>query len=86
MHYWFRPKRFWKYWAFYVPTNTRGWLVTIVFFLVAVTLFRLIDEKSHSVADTLLAFAPWAIALMALYDLLCLRMGEYPAWWKKSQS
>lgn len=46
-------------------------------------LFLSIDQRSHSASDTLIAFAPWALALLAEYDILCLHLGEYPSWWRK---
>ena len=85
MHYWFRPKRFWGWFAFYVPTSRAGWIATLILLALAVLLFRAIDAESHSGSDTLLSFAPWAIALLALFDLLCFRFGEYPSWWRKKK-
>ncbi|MEP7162239.1 MAG: hypothetical protein ABI747_00535 [Candidatus Moraniibacteriota bacterium] len=83
MRYWFRPARFWKWFAFYYPATWEGWLVTIALIAFGVKVFFLIDRESHSASDTLLAFAPWVIALFALFDLLCFRTGEYPSWWRK---
>lgn len=81
--YWFRPARFWKWFAFYYPASRRGWGVTLMLIGIALLLFVWVDSQSHSVSDTLVAFLPWAIALMAVYDLLCFRRGEYPWWWRK---
>jgi hypothetical protein len=83
MKYWFKPKRFWGCFAFYYPSSKGGWVTTIVLLAVGGFLFVFIDSRSHSVSDTLIGFAPWAIALMALFDLFCCRAGEYPSWWKK---
>lgn len=85
MTYWFRPKRFWKWFAFYVPTSISGLLSTLIILLVAVKIFIIIDLTSSSGTDTLLRFAPWAIALMLFFDLLCFRFGEYPSWWRKKE-
>ena len=82
--YWFRPARFWKWFAFYYPVSRRGWGVTLVLIGVAGLLFSFIDQQSYSVSDTLIAFAPWAIALLAVFDMLCFRHGEYPSWWRKN--
>jgi hypothetical protein len=84
MHYWFQPKKFWKWFAFYYPTSREGWGVTLVLVLLAVKLFLFIDARSHSGSDTLISFAPWAIALLAIFDMLCFRHGEYPSWWRKN--
>ena len=83
MNYWFRPKRFWRWFAAYYPASWQGWIVTLILLALAVLVFRKIDSTSHSVSDTLFSFAPWAIAIMALFDLACFRKGEYPWWWKK---
>lgn len=81
--YWFRPARFWRWFAFYYPSSRRGWGVTLMLLGLGGFSFSLIDSQSHSVSDTLINFAPWAIALMAIYDMLCFRHGEYPYWWQK---
>jgi len=86
MPYWFRPKRFWGCFAFYYPANTPGWIATLILSVIAVAIFLLIDRQAHSASDTLLQFALPAIVLMLLYDLLCFRVGEYPAWWRKKSN
>lgn len=85
MHYWFKPARFWKWFACYYPVSKEGWSVTLVLLGLVVGVFLYIDSRSHSVADTLIGFAPWGIALGALFDLLCFRRGEYPHWWRRSR-
>jgi len=82
--YWFRPARFWKWFAFYYPASKEGWAVTLFLLLLAIKMFVFIDSRSHSVSDTLLAFAPWAFTIMLLFDLMCFRKGEYPSWWRKN--
>lgn len=81
--YWFRPARFWNWFAFYYPASLGGWIVTLLLLIFVVHVFLYVDARSHSVSDTLIGFAPWAIATMALFDLLCFRLGEYPSWWRK---
>lgn len=83
MHYWFKPARFWKWFAFYYPISKEGWGVTIFLIGFAVVLFLTIDSRSHSISDTLIGFAPWGIAIGAVFDLLCFRRGEYPSWWRR---
>ena len=85
MNYWFRPKRWGKWVAVYHPVSWQGWVVTLVLLGFGAYIFRAIDVHSHSVSDTLFAFAPWAIAIMCLFDLACFRKGEYPWWWKKQE-
>jgi uncharacterized membrane protein len=82
MKYWFKPARFWKWFAAYYPASWEGWFATVVLVSIGVVIFRKIDLQSHSVSDTLLMFAPWAIALFLMFDMLCFRRGEYPSWWK----
>ncbi len=81
--YWFRPARFWHWFAFYYPVSRRGWGVTFMFVGMGGLLFSFIDSQSHSTTDALMSFVPWLIALMAIYDMLCFRRGEYPSWWRK---
>lgn len=81
--YWFRPARFWRWFAAYYPASWQGWASTLVLLVIAVVIFLNIDSRSHSVSDTLLNFAPWAICFLVIFDGLCFRTGEYPHWWKK---
>ena len=83
MRYWFRPKRFLGWFAFYVPTSLGGWFATLFLLSFATAFFFLIDRQSHSVSDTLINFAPYAVMLMLVFDILCFRLGEYPSWWRK---
>lgn len=85
MKYWFRPKQFWKWFAFYYPSSRRGWAITFLLLGIGGLIFSFIDSRSHSGSDTLFNFAPWAIALMLIFDILCFRYGEYPSWWKKNR-
>ena len=82
MKYWFKPARFWKWFAAYYPVSWEGWFASIVIVTIGIVIFRKIDLQSSSVSDTLLMFAPWAIALFLIFDMLCFRRGEYPSWWK----
>jgi len=83
MQYWFRPKRFWRFFAAYYPATKEGWVVTLIIVAVAVGVFRVVDNSSHSVSDTLMQCAPWAIALGIVFDFACFRFGEYPSWWRR---
>lgn len=81
--YWFRPARFWSFFAFYYPASPAGWVATLILLTILIWAFLGADQHSHSNSDTLIGFAPWFIAMLALFDLLCFRTGEYPSWWKK---
>lgn len=83
MKYWFRPARFWKWFAFYYPASREGWIVTLVLLFIGANLLFIVDSRSHSLSDTLIGFAPWFIALGCVFDLLCFRRGLYPSWWKQ---
>ncbi|MBI3589040.1 MAG: hypothetical protein HY093_01320 [Candidatus Liptonbacteria bacterium] len=48
-----------------------------------ILLFQKVDQNSHSASDTLLNFAPYAITILLVFDLLCFRIGEYPSWWRR---
>ncbi len=85
-HYWFRPARFWKWFAFYYPASVEGWIATGILFAIGVVMYRFVDSRSHSVSDTLLGFAPWFIAIASVFDLLCFRSGEYPSWWRRKKT
>lgn len=84
--YWFRPIRIFGCFALYYPSSVSGWVSTLILFGTGVIVFRVIDGVAHSGSDTILAFAPWAIILMLVFDLLCARTGEYPFWWKRKVS
>lgn len=81
--YWFRLKRIFGCFALYYPNSVEGWVVTFILLSIGVIIFRVIDAVAHSGSDSLLTFAPWAIILMLIFDLLCARAGEYPYWWKR---
>lgn len=83
MNYWFRPKRWGRWVAVYVPTSWQGWLVTLVLLTIGFIVFVKIQKDSIHWIGTFWAFLPWAITIMVLYDLACFRKGEYPWWWKK---
>jgi hypothetical protein len=81
--YWFRPKRFWGWFAAYYPASAEGWVLTLAAIFILVKIFLAVDEKSHSGSDTLIAFAPWFILIGLVLDIIMRKTGEYPAWWKK---
>ncbi|MBI3685154.1 hypothetical protein HY250_02000 [Candidatus Azambacteria bacterium] len=56
--YWFRPKRFWGWWAAYYPVSWQGWAVFCVAALALLFTFARADADSHSASDTLIRFAP----------------------------
>ena len=81
--YWFKPARFWKYFAFYYPVSMEGWIVTFIFFTTLIRIFIIANNNSHSVSDMLIFSAPWVILSMVAFDFFCRRFGEFPSWWKR---
>ena len=80
--YWFKPARFWKWFAAYYPVTWQGWVVSVLAVVLLIKIFIFVDSRSHSVSDTLLGIAPWFIAIGLAFDMMCFRKGEYPAWWR----
>ncbi|RJQ29064.1 hypothetical protein C4571_02275 [Candidatus Parcubacteria bacterium] len=82
-HYWFKPKRFWKWFAAYYPVSKEGWAVSIVLGAAFLGVFCYVDARSHSASDTFYGVAlPWIIVLL-IFDIVSFRTGEYPGWWKR---
>lgn len=81
--YWFRPRRFWGVFAAYYPVRWQGWLVVFACAGALLASFLWADIGSHSISDTLLRFVPWAIIVGLIFDLISLRTGEYPSWWRR---
>ena len=81
--YWFKPARFWKYFAFYYPVTFWGWFVTMFCFVSIVKIFWAFDKMTHSVSDTLIVFIPWALGFMILFDIFCRVFGEFSYWWRR---
>lgn len=82
LHYWFKPKRFWWYFAAYYPVSWEGWIVTGMSIGSLIFLFRQIDEGSYSAGDTLIGFAPWLILVLIIFDIASRLAGQYPSWWR----
>jgi hypothetical protein len=83
--YWFKPKRIGKWVAAYYPVTSGAWAVTLILIMFLVKIFMLVDAHSHSNSDTIIGGTPWAIAIFMIYDLLCFRLGQYPAWWRRAE-
>ncbi len=81
--YWFKPRRFWHWFAAYYPSSWQGWLVSIISIILLAYMFRRIDSQSHSVSDTLIGFSGWVVLWLFIMDVLTRIKGEYPSWWRK---
>jgi hypothetical protein len=86
MRYWFKPKRFWRWFAAYYPIRWQGWLVTLGCAGLLVYAFTSADTASSSLSDALISFGPRAIVVLILFDAATRLAGEYPWWWKKKEN
>ncbi len=82
-HYWFKPKRFWRWFAAYYPVSKEGMLITALALFLLGYVFIDTDRMSHSVSDTFYAFAPKVLLVLIAFDAVTRWRGEYPRWWKK---
>ena len=80
--YWFRPKKFWGWFAAYYPVSWQGRMVSAAALILFVYSFLEIDKFSHSVSDTLINLVPPAVVLGILLDVVTRLKGEYPSWWR----
>ena len=83
--YWFKPARFWKYFACYYPVTFWGWFVTMFCFCSLVKIFWALNGIAHSISDLLYGFVPWVLVFMIIFDIFCHVFGEYPSWWRRRQ-
>jgi len=81
MRHWFRPVRFWKWFAAYYPATWQGWLITTITFLFKAMVFFIIYSRSSSLNEAIIDFVPWALVSFLVLDFLSLHKGEYPHWW-----
>lgn len=85
MKYWFKPARFWNYFAAYYPASKEGWVITVLLLLSASVIFWCEYILTSSLYDAVTEFGPWGVIIMMIFDSLCFRRGQYPHWWKKSE-
>ncbi len=83
--YWFKPARFWKWFAAYYPVTWEGWFLSVTLLVAAVGAFVVVDARSHSASDTFIGAAPWWIGIGVIGDALTRWKGEYPWWWRRKQ-
>ncbi len=75
--YWFVAKTYGWGWT---PATWQGWTILAIFVVLIVLNFLRIDAASDSINNTLLAFVPETIALIAVLVLICWKTGEKPRW------
>lgn len=74
---WFKAKNYGYGWY---PYSWEGWVVTGVYTLLVLIVFRLIDLNSDSVGDTLLRVIAPFIVLTLIFILFCIKTGEKARW------
>lgn len=78
---WFKNKRYGYGWT---PASWEGWVVLVVYLLMTIFLFRVVDSVNHSGGDTLIDFYLPFLALTAVLIIICYLTGEKPRWrWGK---
>ncbi len=60
------------------PVSLMGWITIIIYFVIVIYTFNLVDTKSHSGSDTLISFAPIFIITTILLIIICYKKGEKP--------
>ena len=79
--YWFKAK---QYGFGLYPSSWQGWIIILIYLLLLVEFFEIIDRYSHSASDTLIGvFIPF-ILLTAWLLFTAYGTGEKPRWrWGK---
>jgi len=70
---WFKRKTYGWGWT---PVSWQGWLSTVVYAVVLLWLFRVVDSLSHSMSDVLVGFAPAFIFTTLVFVAVCWVTGE----------
>lgn len=81
---WFKARMFGWGW---MPVAWQGWLVVFLFAAAISFIFALIDSRSHSVSDTLIAFFfPNGLALFCMFLAICYVTSEKPSWHREKDA
>ena len=81
---WFKAKEYGWGWT---PCTWQGWMILIIYIIVTVSNFIVIDKTSHSVSDSLINFCPNLFVNTLSLVLICYLSGEKPHWrWGKKKS
>ena len=74
---WFKAKTYGYGWY---PCSWEGWTIILVYIMVLLITFRIVDLRSHSGSDTLIGmFVPF-IVLTLLLIVICYKTGERTRW------
>ncbi len=74
---WFKAKTYGYGWY---PCSWHGWLVTVLYVLLILFVFRTIDVSSRSVSDTLIGVILPFIILTIILIAICVKTGEKARW------
>ncbi len=74
---WFRRKTYGWGWT---PATSEGWFVVLLYVLILISIFRVVDLGSHSGSDTLINFAPRFLLVTLGFYIVCTLTGEKPKW------
>jgi hypothetical protein len=80
---WFKPKRFWKWFAAYYPVAWQGWILALTSLALITYIFSRVSAEARSLQETVYMGAPALLVLLLILDIITIRTGEYPSWWKK---
>lgn len=75
--YWFKRK--WYGWG-WTPATWQGWVLTIVYVALVLTIGFRVDANSHSVSDTLYGIVVPVGILTVVLITICFWRGEKPRW------
>lgn len=81
--YWFKPKRFWGWFAAYYPVSREGWILTFLAAVAIALIFFSADRTSHLASDTLYGFFVGIVVVLLVLDIIIRLTSEYPRWWHK---
>ena len=74
---WFKRKLYGWGWT---PVTWQGWLVILVYVVLMLKIFTVIDNRSHSDSDTLINFFLPFAGLTSAVMIICFWKGEKPRW------
>lgn len=83
---WFRPARFWNYFAAYYPISWEGWTVVLFALATVVVIFYTLEESIHSFLQSGLIIIPVVLFVALILDVIMRTKDEYPWWWRHKDS
>ncbi len=74
---WFKRKTYGWGW---VPVTSQGWFLTFAYVGIVTHLFLRVDERSHSVSDTLVSLVFPFLFFTLLFLSVLYKKWDYPKW------